>query len=238
MESLLNTENYSILRDKSNSTLFTIKFQSPNPSLIQSLTKTKIITGSLVSSDNQSIKFKSSKIQSFKEFQEELHKKNGTNKISILLAVKLFTDLANQLNYLIHKCNQCFLGYHIDNIIVIDENKFVYLSSDYLSNIDNNNNIIHTFPFSQNDFNLSPEQLKIKELPSFVPYTSAYYSLASLIIFSLYSISEENVEDDNPLNPNLIQDKLEKLPIKETKIYWFLKKCILENPLERRILYI
>lgn len=223
-------DNFIITKDAHNTNLYTIQFQSPNPSLIQSLTKTKIITGALISSDNKSIKFKSSKIQLFQEFQEEMNKKNGINKLSIPIATKLFTDLANQLNYLIQNYNQCFLGYHPYNIIVIDENKFAYLSSDYLSNIDNNN-IIHTFPFSQSDFFLSPEQLKIKELPSFVPYTSAYYSLASFIIFSLSPTSEDNLEEEIPI-------LLDKLPINGTKLYWLLKKCLIDNPLERRILYI
>ena len=229
----IKNDNFYIKQDQKTPNVFTIQFSNPSKSLIQSLIKTKCITSSLVTPDYKTMKFKTSSIQTFQQFQQEQQAKTGTTRLSTSLAAKLFSDLTKQLSYLISIFNQCFLGYHPENIIVIDQDKFAYLSSEHLSPVNHHNHMIHTFPFSPNDFYLSPEQEQIRELPAYVPYTSAFYSLAS---FSLSTIETEETEDQE--RETLIEERLNNLAINGTPFYWILKKCLTTDPLERRIIYI
>ena len=99
-----------------------------------------------------------------------------------------------------------------------------------------------TFPFSQDDFLLSPELCNVKELPANVHYKTIYFSLGSLIIYGLTGnmdfLNDENGnEDDKPIYQKL-NNTLECLPIRGSKLYWLLKRCLDEEPKRRSIIFI
>jgi hypothetical protein len=120
---------------------------------------------------------------------------------------------------------------------VIDQNKFAYLSTEHLSPIEDEN-IFLTFPFSLQDFYLSPEQTKITELPSYIHFKTAYYSLACLILNALSSDNNFTEEENDESFHIKITKLLEILPMKDTKLYYLLKRCLEEDPKERNIIFI
>jgi hypothetical protein len=175
-------------------------------------------------------------VQSFEEYQKDVEKETGEKKMNYESTLKMTHNLATQLNYLITNNSKTFLGYSPENLIVIDKNKYIYLSNEYLLDIDDEQVII-TFPFSQNDFLLSPELLNIKEIPSFINYKVTYFSFGYLILYALLG-------DDNLINntDKTIQEKIKLLmettSIKNTKLYWLLKRCLVEEPKNRSIIFI
>jgi len=238
MNKIITHSEFDIMNDKRTHNLYTIEFKYNSEPLIKSFIHTKIIKGATVSSNYKIIKFKATSIQTFKQFQEEETIKNGNKNIKINLVVKLLNNLSIQLKYLLEIHKQCFIGFNTENIIVIDQNKFLYCSNEYLSNVIKDN-ILLSFPFSQNDFFMSPEQSIIHELPSYVHYKSSYYSLACLLINCL---SPEDIiyseYTNNETNIDIFKEKLESLSIRESKLYWLLKKCLMKESSERNLLFI
>ena len=237
MNKIISNDNFNISKDKRTPNLYTIEFNSYSETIIKSLIKTKIIIGASVSSDFRMVRCKALSIQSFKKFQEEQYIKNGVKNLSIPIAATLLSNLSHQMKYLLISHSHCFIGYNPENIIVIDGNKFAYLGSEHISEVEDEN-ILLSFPFSLKDFFLSPEQTRITELPSYIHYKTAYYSLACLIIHTLtsddYFIEEENDESFH----ERITTQLDMLSIKGTKLYYLLKRCLEEDPKERSILFI
>ena len=116
-------------------------------------------------------------------------------------------SLTKQLNYLIEKEYCTIIGYTEDEIIVINDEKFAFLGSELIANLDSNsyedqhehedqdledqdsdlnlNPIFATIncPFNSNDFFFSPEIVRLKEIPARVHYKIAYFSLACLLIY-------------------------------------------------------
>jgi hypothetical protein len=75
------------------------------------------------------VRFKATTIQTFKKFQEEQYMKNGVKNIAIPIVATLLGHLAQQLKYLLTTHSQSYIGYNPENIIVIDSNKFAYISN-------------------------------------------------------------------------------------------------------------
>ena len=81
---------------------------------------------------------------------------------------------------------------------------------------------------------MSPEMFFIKEFPSKIHYKTSYYSLACLIIYYLQPNNQQN---------DITQYKIEDIesniiPIKGTRIYFLLIRCLTKNIENRCILYI
>jgi len=237
MSIIIKSDEYSIIKDERNQNLFTIDFQSYSESIIKSLIKTKIIVGATISSNYKTIRLKASSVQSLKQFQEEQKMKNGETKLRIPIAFTLLANLASQLKYLITEHLHCFIGYSPENVIVIDGNKFAYLSNEHISHI-HGENIQMTFPFYMHDFFLSPEQNKITEIPSYLHYKTSYYSLACLVIYSLANDDYFLYDENRKTMHERFTEQLENLSIRETKLYWLLKKSLVEVPKERLFLFI
>jgi hypothetical protein len=236
MNIIIKNPTFQIGYDKDNKYIYKIFFSSYNEAIIKSITKTKIILGATTTEKYNTLTFKATSVQSFKEYQKDIEKETGEKKMNYESILKMTYNLATQLNYLIINNSKTFLGYSPDNLIVIDKNKYIYLSNEYLLDIDDEQVII-TFPFSQNDFLMSPELLNIKEIPSFINYKVSYFSFGYLILYGL-------VGDDNLINntEKIIQEKIklqmETTNIKNTKLYWLLKRCLVEESKNRNIIFI
>jgi hypothetical protein len=221
MAEFLSTDEFSISK---NNGFFTIDFQISSKSLINSLIKTKLVISSKISDDYQSISFKASSIKSIKKF---MNKKENINYENTL---KIIVSLTKQLQYLITSECECFYEYNIQNIIVIDNDKFIYLSNDDLLKLSETNKVNFNKPFSRNGF-ISPELLKINSIPSELNYKTIYYSLAALIVYFLF---DKNINDKNILKYDL--NEILK-PIEGTKLFGFLNRCLFEEADERAIIY-
>ncbi len=227
--------------------IFTIEFTYSNQIIINSLIKTRIIQGATATDNYKTIKFKAQSVMSLNQFQEEHNKENGTKKLSINIISQMIANLAMQLNYLISEESRTILGYALENIIVINHKKFAFLGSEFVSKIEENNNIQISYPFTSSDFFISPELFKITTIPSYVHYKTAYFSLGCLVLYALssddnfykeYLNVEKETNETNETKCKILIDHLNSLSIKNTKIYWLLLRCLVEEPENRSILFI
>ena len=220
--------DYQIIQNKDNKSLFTIQLNNYNianrEAIVKSITKTKIILGTTVTNNYKTITFNTNSIEN--QFQKQ-------NPISHDTLLLILYNLSTQLKYMINNYSKTFIGYNPKNILVIDENKFIYLpNNEELHDIEDNN-ITITYPFSQQDFFMSPEMFFIKEFPSKIHYKTSYYSLACLIIYYLQPNNQQN--DITQYKIEDIESKI--IPIKGTRIYFLLIRCLTNNIENRCIFY-
>ena len=247
MREIYKTDDVSIKVDDQTS-LFRIEFAYPSPSLIRSLVKTKLIQGATSTSDYKTIQFKATSVKSFAQFQSDLKAATGALNVPIGIAAHMTGCLTQQLKYLVSPESRTIIGYAAEHIIVINDKKFAYLGSEFVSEIeaviqDHNNHDNHNktqicYPFSPTDFFVSPELLKITDLPSHVHYKTAYFSMACLIIYALLNNTNFYTEYLQDRQVDKIITALQPHPINGTKLYWLLSRCLLEDPERRTILLI
>jgi hypothetical protein len=230
MTQIYSNENVKIIKDK-NSSLFRIELLYSDAKLINSLIKTKIIQGGTATDDFRTLKFKATSVRSLKDFRKK-------HKLTINETTNLVANLSHQLNYLITIENRTIIGYAPENIIVIDDKKFAFVGSDLFANIEYDNNILLSYPFTTNEFFVSPELLKITELPSYVHYKTAYFSLACLAIYVLLTETDFYSDYLNDKNPQIVINSLDLHPVKDTRLYWLLSRCLVEEAENRSILFV
>jgi serine/threonine protein kinase len=162
--------------------------------------------------------------------------KKGKN-VLVSDTAKLIRSLVHQLSYLLANTSSTILGYTPENIIVINDETFAFLGSELVANIDvDTNQAMICCPFSPKDFFFSPELINIKEIPAYIHYKTSYFSLACLIIYTLLGDDEFYIEYLRHKKIDKIIEYLDKHPIKQTKIYWLLSRCLVEDPNNRSII--
>ena len=235
---ILEKENLKISKD--DDSIFKIEFKSSEYSLINSLIKTRIIQGGSTDERYKIITFNAHTVKTLEDFRNEKKINQGRKKLSIPDVAKMIHTLSIQLNYLLEYENRTIIGYNEEDIIVINDKKFVFLSSELVANIDSEGTemAIISCPFSSNEFFFSPEMLKITEIPSKIHYKTAYFSLGVLLVYML-------LEDDDFYKDYLKHKRSEKIieylnsnPIKNTRIYWILSRCLVEEAKNRSIILI
>jgi hypothetical protein len=247
MNKIIINNEVNIIQDPINEYIYTMYFASYSEALIKSFVKPRIILGATASSNYKILKFKASSVQTLSTLLKKTY-----NKLSVPLAAQMLKTLVQQLNYLIVCESKTIIGYSPKNIIVIDGTKFVYLCGDHLLEIaPNSDTTMVTFPFSQSEFIRSPELCKIKTIPATVHYKASYYSLGCLIIYVLSGddnlflkdilYNEDNNTSQSELQlprEKLINNYIDSMPIKGTKLYWLLKRSLVEDAKNRSILLI
>ena len=241
MNIIIKNDNFYISQDQSDNQTFTIFFDSYNEALIKSISKTRIILGATTNEKYRSLTFKATSVLTFFDFQKELERENKSLKLTYNLALKMTHNLVTQLNYLITQFSKTFLGFSPKNLIVIDKSKFVYLCDEFLLDIikngENGEKLLIKSPFTRNDFFFSPELLSVKEIPSFVNYKVSYFSLGYLILYTL--LGDDSYSDNEDLQEKEKNShRMTTLSIKNTKLYWLLERCLVEEPKNRSILFI
>jgi hypothetical protein len=232
MKTIIKSDDFKITQDNINGNRYSITFAINSELLIRSIANTKIILGMSTSENYDIVSFNATSVVSFKQYQD------GLKEMRYSSILKMVSDLSLQLDYLL-KNSKTFLGYNPNNLIVVDGNKFIYISNEYLLDIDENEEVLITFPFSQNDFLMSPELYNIKELPANVHYKSSYFSLGSLIIYGVTRNMDFSIdEDDNPIYQKMNNTLEGLIPIQYSKLYWLLKRCLDEEPKKRSIIFI
>ena len=235
MNIICSTNEFEICQDKIKSTIFTItnnnnqfiSFDLFNP-LFNSIIKTKLINNATIltqTDKNKTLFFKALSVESFKQFKEKHNKINNTNKIPYNSMLHIIYSLTKQISYLLKNEFMCFHKLDISNILVIDDCKFIYLSYEHLNDVKENKIIIYR-PISKTIGFLSPELKNAKTIPILVSYKTIFYSLGSFILYNITSCNEETNEET-------------KLScIKDTKLYYFLKRSLYNEPEKRFLLYI
>ena len=206
--------------------IFKINFAYPSRALINSLIKTKIIQGGTATDDYKTLQFKANTVTTLI--------KNKTTAF----AAQMTSSLATQLNYLITSESRTIIGYAPENIIVINGKKSAFIGSEWVVELEGTMFQL-TYPFGPTDFFVSPELFKVKELPAYVHYKTAYFSLACLIAHVLLGTEHEYYNEYlKNKNPETILTYLNNHSINGTKLYWLLSRCLINDPRKRSILYI
>jgi hypothetical protein len=235
---ILEKDNLKISKD--DDSIFKIEFKSSEYSLINSLIKTRIIKGGSTDEKYKIITFNANTVKTLEDFRNEKNISQGRKKLSIPDVSKMIHTLSIQLKYLLECENRTIIGYNEEDIIVINDKNFAFLSSELVADIDSEGTemAIISCPFSSNEFFFSPEMLKITEIPSKIHYKTAYFSLGVLLVYML-------LEDDDFYKDYLKHKCSEKIleclnsdPIKNTRIYWFLSRCLVEEAKNRSIILI
>jgi hypothetical protein len=183
---------------------------------------------SVSTTDSKSIFFNAFSVTTLKEFQLTLTNPN----IKYQKTLDLILSLGQQLEYLIETENVSFYEYNPENVIVIDEKIFVYLSNNLTSVSSSSSSsgkrtMEFRFPFIRAPHLLiSPELTKIQNIPCTINHKTIYYSLGLLSTFFLL----------NEVNSEFTLDELNFL--KNTKLYWLLLRCLDLDPLKRTIVYL
>jgi hypothetical protein len=123
---------------------------------------------------------------------------------------------------------------------MINDETPAFLSNELVANIDEATGMATiSCPFSLEDIYFSPELVNLKELPAFIHFKVAYFSLA-LFILHLLSREEDTfyIEYVKHKQLNIINKYLDNHIIKESKLYWLLSRCLDEDPNKRSFIYI
>lgn len=206
---------------KEGPTKYKLVFSEYSEALIKSIVHGRQIPDISVYNDYRTITFSATSVQTYTEFRDQhLFDLNGVKQLNYEQTMGLVSSLATQLKYLIEAQNSCFYLFDTDNLIVIDGNKFVYMSNDHMANFTpDGKSILLMQPFNRKETFVSPELTRIICIPSKVDYRTAYYSLGALARHCLCA------DDDMDL-------------IKGTKLYAMLQRCLAEDPCNRSILFI
>jgi len=236
MEVIFSNENVKITKEKS---IYRVLFKTQQYHLINSLLKTRIIKGGSTDETYKNIYFKAEKVRTLKQYQNDNKVRHGKKTLLVSDAAKMVRSLVMQLTHLIEKEFCTILGYNPEEIIVINDEKFAFLGSELVAKIDEVSNMaMISCPFLPTDFFLSPEVLAIKELPSFVHYKTSYFSLALLVIYTIMEDNDFYTEYINHKHSEYILKVLNNHPIKNTKLFWLLSRCLVEDAKDRSIILI
>jgi hypothetical protein len=159
---------------------------------------------------NNEIIFKANNVNSLEDYIKDK-----------FLEIRLIDDFIYDLGYQILRLKNSNLGilkFNLSDILIINNHIFLINNPNIVSELYQNRIKLSSNSFIiGNDNFLSPELKKIDKYPIDIYYSSIFYSLAEIILF-VFNI------------------KLEE--IYYTKVYFFLERCLLENPLNRIFLFI
>jgi len=213
---------------KEGSTKYKFVFFNYSEALIKSIVHTRVIPDISVYNDYHTITFSATSVQTYTEFRDmHLFDRNGVTQLNYDETMQVVSSLATQLKYLIDEQSSCFYLFDTDNLIVIDGNKFLYMSNDHMANVTPDGKVMLIQPFGKKipKTFVSPELTRVVCIPSKVDYRTAYYSLGAL---ALHCLSGDNFGNEDAVLGAL----------KGTKLYAMLQRCLAEDPGERSILFI
>ena len=175
--------------------------------------------------------FKANEIITFKELLKIKKNKLGYKQSETLFIY--FKEVMESLEK--DNCSNMLLN--LNEIFVMNPIQAVptyfYMDTKYFLPIENED-IEISVPFMKNNYFLSPELRKIKDIPSIINKNSIYYSIGVLISYSInksfFKASKYEYDTENIIN-NLDS-------IFETKLYYGVIRCLKNNPQDRFLLYI
>ena len=229
MVEIYSTNNFKITQNDKNPQLYCIEFAYPRQILCNSLVKTKLLKGATITDDYKQIIFKAYSVQMYKDLDPGVH-----------LAAIIAGSFGAQLKYMEETYDVTFNGVNTENIIVVDD-KAAFLDDDLIAEIDNNSCISIHHQFMVSDFFFSPEMKRVVKLPSKLHYKTAYFSVGCLLLHALLGretfegFYKEYLLDSEDL---VIQKYLDICAIRETKLYWLICRCLVQEPEKRSILFI
>jgi len=229
MTELYSNQYLKIIQNDKNSQLYRIEFTDSNPILIHSLVKTKILRNTTYSDDY--------KLLVFKAYSVEMFKADAT--CSSPKVANMAATLGGQLKYMLDEYSHTFLGFNSENIIVVDYDRFAFLDVELIAKVEEESGMIMLYsPFNYGDFFVSPELKHFGSFPLKVHYKCAYFSLGCLLCYALLFGDDSFYQEYLRGEDNNIISILNTHSIRETKFYWFISRCLVEEAEKRSIVFI
>jgi hypothetical protein len=175
-----------------------------------------------VHNEERSREFRATSVQTLSQFLSRV------KRLSYQQGLNLFRMVGQQLHAL-EIFGHTILSLDMDNIIVINDKKFLLIDDSHITNIKNSMVEIKKLEYLkkiQKCKFVAPEVTKITSFPKKILPFSGFYNLSMLTIYCLFKTYYAEGEEDI-LNP-----------IFHTKLYWALKRCLDVNPKNRYFLVI
>jgi hypothetical protein len=153
-----------------------------------------------------------------------------TQKMPYKTCIKMIDDLTKQIIHL-KTLNYGFYGLDINDLLIIDDT-FIFCNTQNLLPI-TTNAFIFLYPVNKPYFS-NPELLELTNLPAKINCKCTYYSLGLLVVFCLlnkYLLVGNEIKEELEIGKTLSC-------LYNTKIYWFLKRCLKTQVEDREILLI
>lgn len=193
---------------------YKIKHNSIYELLLLGLTRDDIMW----ESDDDHIVIHTPYIRTLKQFiAQHISGAGEGDGIGYLMAEKMMLDLGAQFTTLTHM-NMGVLFFGIDDIIVIGNDIFMIANLDNIIPLNKNKDLVLMHPATFYGL-LPPELENITSLPFITNISSAYYSASIVCIQSM--------------NIDKTMDR-----IYGSKLYFFLKRCLVIDPAERYFIFI
>lgn len=209
---------------------FSITFQESKRSIINAIIGAQGLDCSL-GNDFKTLYILATKVTNLKYLLNE------QTKIDIDLVKIIIRDISLQLKYMIISQNECPIGFHLSHIFFVDDKKAIFIppNTNLIRKTKDNDFLQITTLLDSSEMELFPEMINVSEIPFKLHYKCNYYSFGSMI---LKCIKEEDIliEGETPYIQN--KNLLNSLPIKGSKIYYFLERLLENNPENRYFLYI
>jgi hypothetical protein len=165
-----------------------------------------------------SITIKANNITSLKEY---LNKNN--NKLDYKIIVNMLEDIILTMNNL-ESNGYMFVNLKLDDIIVVNNDKFLFINYNNIYKLKDNKISIENIIENITEF-IPSNEFNQQSIPYLLEIETLYYNIANILIYCLFNTKYDN----NPLTI---------YPIINTKLYWFLERCLKINKEERVFLYV
>ena len=206
-----------------------IEFNTTQKILINSFIESGLINNAIAEDNYKNIYFKCSSMYLLQDIFENLKPIN---------IYKMIFDISTQMQYLLEEENSVFIGFDPRHILVVNDNIYLYINGKHLERIDEQENIEIKYPPNAQDFIFAPELYEITELPCKMNYKCSYYSIGILYLYMFKTIETKNMQKIDTNDIEEITQLLKNLSINHTKIYYFLHRCLQENPVNRQIIFV
>lgn len=144
--------------------------------------------------------------------------------------LKILQEYANIIQYL-ERLNKSVVIYTLEDLFVIDDEIFVFINNEniFSHQSENPKQIDISVPLEITKF-ASPELQQQNSLPFTIDYRSALFSLASILTYCLFA--ETLLDKDEKQVKEILE------PIINTKLYWFIMRCVERDIKDRVCLFV
>ena len=211
--------------DHINEFTYSLKIYGENNYILYRIIK-KMLKSSYYDTDSSTLFFVAENIISLKDCLL----KSTEKRLPYKHCLKMINDLTKQIIYL-KNVDYGFYGFDIEDILKID-NTYIFCSTRYLMTL-TYDTFVFVSPIKSPYFS-NPEIIELTTLPSEISHKCVYYSFGLLMTFCLlgtYLLVGNEIKSEEEIDKNLYS-------LNNTKIYWFLKRCLEEKSNKRVLLLI
>ena len=227
-------------------TKYSLQLINADELFLKSIYNSSALIGATISNTYKSIQFYASSVKTLQTFIEDtINSKNSKNNkqkdeyeeeiepyILYEESIHIISGLTKQQLFL-EKNGYGFYNIHMNDIIVVDDLWFICINPNFIQKIEyvepnkKGGNFHFYYPFIRNEYS-SPELCEISGLPAKVSSKTVYYSFGALIMRCLFVNNTNKTITKTKENTHTGQIK-QLQSIINTKLYWFLVRCLSDN---------